>query len=81
MLILSGRQIMIDYSPFWKTLEKSNENWYTLTNKHHLSHSTLHRLKHGQDISMKTINDLCRILDCQVQDIAQYIQSDTDQTL
>lgn len=72
---------MIDYSPFWKTLEKSNENWYTLTNKHHLSHSTLHRLKHGQDISMKTINDLCRILDCQVQDIAQYIQSDTDQTL
>lgn len=31
---------MIDYSPFWETLEKSNENWYTLTNKHHLSHST-----------------------------------------
>ena len=37
---------MIDYSPFWNTLEKSNENWYTLTNKHHLSHSTLHRQKH-----------------------------------
>nr|WP_244324777.1 helix-turn-helix domain-containing protein [Sporofaciens musculi] len=29
-----------------------------------MSHSTLHRLKHGKDISMKTVNDLCRILDC-----------------
>jgi DNA-binding Xre family transcriptional regulator len=72
---------MIDYSPFWATLEQSSENWYTLTSKHHLSHSTLHRLKHGQDISMKTINDLCRILDCQIQDIAQYVPSDDDQIL
>lgn len=70
---------MIDYSPFWKTLEKSDENWYTLTSKHHMSHSTLHRLKHGQDISMKTINDLCRILNCQIQDICVYIPSDNDQ--
>lgn len=40
---------MIDYSPFWKTLEDSNENWYTSTNKHHMSNSTLHRLKHNTD--------------------------------
>lgn len=60
MLILIREKVgksMIDYSPFWNTLERSNENWYTLTNKHHLSHSTLHRLKHNKDISMKTIND------------------------
>ena len=72
---------LIDYVPFWQTLENSDENWYTLTNKHHLSHSTLHRLKHGQDISMKTVNDLCRILNCQIQDICQYIPSDDDQAL
>lgn len=72
---------MIDYSPFWKTLEKSNENWYTLTNKHNLSHSTLYRLKHNQDISMKTINNLCRILNCKIQDIAIYVPSDTNQPL
>jgi len=72
---------MIDYSPFWKTLEASPENWYTLTTKHHLSHSTLHRLKHNRDVSTKTLNDLCRILNCQIQDIIQYIPSDTDQPL
>ena len=72
---------VIDYSPFWKTLEESNENWYTLTNKHHMSHSTLHRLKHNKDVSTKTLNDLCRILNCNIQDIITYIPSDTDQPL
>lgn len=72
---------MIDYSPFWKTLEQSDENWYTLTTKHNMSHSTLHRLKHNKDISTKTINDLCRILNCNVQDIMTYIPSDNDQML
>lgn len=72
---------MIDYSPFWKTLERSDDNWYTLTAKHHLSNSTLHRLKHNKDISMKTLNDLCRILNCDVQDICRYIPSNEDQPL
>lgn len=72
---------MISYSPFWKTLEESEENWYTLTKKHNLSDSTLHRLKHNKDISTKTLNDLCRILHCRVQDIVEYIPSDKDQKL
>lgn len=72
---------MIDYSRFWKTLEQSNENWYTLTKNHKLSHSTLSRLKHNQDVSMKTINDLCRILNCRIEDLAEYVPSDQDQPL
>ncbi len=72
---------MIDYSPFWETLRKSTENWYTLTNKQHLSHSTLHRLKHNKDVSTKTLNDLCRIINCDIKDIVRYIPSDKDQKL
>lgn len=72
---------MIDYSPFWYTLEKSEENWYTLTNKHRMSHSTLHRLKHNKDVSTKTLNDLCRILNCRIEDIVQYITNENDQIL
>ena len=78
---IEGGLHVIDYFPFWKTLEKSSENWYTLTNKHHLSHSTLHRLKHNKDVSTKTLNDLCRILDCDIKDIVRYIPSDKDQKL
>jgi DNA-binding Xre family transcriptional regulator len=72
---------MIDYSPFWETLDKSNENWYTLTKKYRISPITLSRLKHNKDISTRTINDLCRILDCKVEDVLLYVPSDDDQFL
>lgn len=32
----------------------------------------------GKDISMKTINDLCHILKCQIEDICKYTSSDND---
>lgn len=72
---------MIDYTPFWETLKRSEENWYTLTTKYNLSNSTLHRLKHNKDVSTRTLNDLCRILHCNIQDIVTYIPSDEDQPL
>lgn len=72
---------MIDYSPFWKTLERSDENWYTLKTKHHISDSTLSRLRNNKHISMTTINDLCRILNCSIPDICEYVPSDEDQPL
>lgn len=37
--------------------------------------------KHNQDISMKMINDLCRILNCQIQDICVYVPSEQEQVL
>lgn len=64
---------MIDYEPFWNTLEKSKENWYTLTNKHNINPATLHRLKHGKPVSTVTIDSLCKILDCNVEDIMKYV--------
>ena len=81
LIRVKGAAHMISYSPFWKTLENSDENWYTLTKKHPMSHSTPHKLKHNMDISTKTVNDLCRILNCRIQDIAEYIPSEDDQTL
>lgn len=81
ILLWIGVYKMIDYSPFWETLSKSEENWYTLTHKHKMSHSTLHRLKHNEDVSTRTLNDLCRILNCSISDLVQYIPSDTDQLL
>jgi putative transcriptional regulator len=72
---------LIVYKPFWDTLEKSKESWYTLTKKHNISSGTLSRIKNGKDISTKTLNDLCRILDCRVEEILQYIPSDNDQKL
>lgn len=72
---------MIDYSPFWITLKNSNESTYTLINKHHVSSATIDKLRNNKPITTTTLNDLCRILDCNVQDILTYVPSDSDQTL
>ncbi len=69
---------MIDYTPFWETLENSKENWYTLTEKHGIGNYTLTRLKHNQDISMQTLNKFCKIFNCQVQDLIRYIPDDEE---
>ncbi|MGI6079650.1 MAG: helix-turn-helix domain-containing protein [Candidatus Avilachnospira sp.] len=38
-------------------------------------------LKHNLDVSAKTLNDLCRILDCRIEDVVKYVPSDKDQPL
>ena len=72
---------MIDYSPFWETLKKSSESTYTLINKHHISSSTLDKLRKNKPLTTTTLNDLCRILNCDIQDICKYTPSDSDQIL
>lgn len=72
---------MIDYSPFWNILEHSDENWYTLSKEHQISASILYRMKHNRDISMSTVDRLCRIFHCQPGDLMTYIFSENDQTL
>ena len=80
-MLLLGVDYMIDYLPFWSTLEHSTENTYTLTAKHKLSSSTIDRLRHNKDLSTKTLNDLCRILNCRIEDICIYVPSEYDQQL
>lgn len=72
---------MIVYVPFWETLKKSGETTYTLIKNHHISSSTVDKLRKNKPINSTTINDLCRILACSVEQIMQYIPSDDDQIL
>lgn len=65
---------MISYNPFWETLKKSEESTYTLIHKHNISSSTIDRLRKNKGISTQTIDDLCRVLKCRVEDILVYIQ-------
>ena len=72
---------MIIYEPFWKTLKESDESSYTLIYKHKISSNTLCRIRKNQPLSTVTINDLCRILNCNVENIIKYIPNDNDPKL
>ena len=64
---------MISYRPFYETLFKKGITEYHLIFKQGLSANTLHRMKHGEAISTKTLNVLCEILQCTVSEIIEYV--------
>lgn len=72
---------MISYQPFWDTLRKTGESTYTLIKNHHISSSTIDKLRNNKPLTTTTINDLCRILNCSVEEIMEYIPSEDDQIL
>ena len=67
---------MISYQPFYDTLFKKGITEYQLIYKQGLSANTLHRMKHGEAISTKTLNTLCEILDCEVCEIINYVREE-----
>lgn len=72
---------MIVYDRFWATLKKSSQSTYTLIKDHRISSSTIDKLRKNKPLNTTTINDLCIILECRVEDIMEYVQSDDDQRL
>lgn len=65
---------MISYEPLWKTLKSKGISTYCLIKTFHMSTGTLHRLKHGKHITTQTLNDLCNILDCGVDEVIVYVK-------
>ncbi len=63
---------MITYEPFYKTMKSRGMTTYKLITEHNISRSLIDRLKHNKPITTVTLNDLCKILDCEVSDIAEY---------
>lgn len=64
---------MIVYTPLWKTMEKKGFTTYTLRVKHEMSGSTVQRLRKNMPVSTITLDDLCKLLDCPLSDIAEYV--------
>ena len=64
---------MISYAPFYKTLQEKGMTTYKLIKEYGISRSLLDRLKHDKPITTVTINDLCKYLDCNVEDIIEYV--------
>ena len=68
---------MISYEPMWETMRRKKITTYSLIKDYHFSKGTLDSLKQGRNISTMTLNDICRILDCRVEDVLVYIPDNT----
>lgn len=71
---------MISYAPLWATMKRRGATTYTLRNKgedENISGSTMLRLQHNLSVSTNTLNTLCKILNCALPDVAEYIPDET----
>lgn len=65
---------MISYEKLWETMKKKGVTQYALIKTHGVSPAQITRLKRNESVSTHTIGVFCRILDCNVEDIMQYIK-------
>ena len=65
---------MIKFDRLWETMKKKNVSTYQLREKCGIDSKTVRRLKANENIETKTLDRLCRVLDCSLEDIAEYVR-------
>lgn len=64
---------MISYKKFWNTLKRKNISTYQLIEKYNISSNTISRIRKDEYLSLRTIDDFCKILNCKIQDIVEFV--------
>lgn len=63
---------MIVFDKLWQTMKEKNVSQYQLIKNHGFSTGQLDRLRKNHNVNSYTLNSLCEILDCRLEDIAEY---------
>ena len=63
---------LITYDKLWITMKKKNISQYKLINEYHISAGQLSRLRKNAHVSTHTLDTLCNILDCRIEDIMTF---------
>lgn len=64
---------IISYRPLWETIEKKGISQYALL-KCGIDNKTLDSLKKGKNITLLTLEKLCRIIECTPDEIVEFIE-------
>ena len=66
---------MISYEPLFKTMKDRGITSYRL-GKLGFPLSNYYAMRHGENISTHTLNQLCKLLQCRVEDVIEYVEED-----
>ena len=67
---------MILYDKLWNVMKEKGISQYALIKNYHISPAQITRLKRNESVSTHTIEMFCKILDCNVGDIVEYIKDE-----
>lgn len=63
---------MMSFEPLWNTMKQKNVTTYKLIKDYNMSRGMLDKLKHNRNETLETVERLCEILDCRVEDVIVY---------
>ena len=67
---------MIRYDRLWETMKQRGVSQYALYTHHNINRSQLDRHRKNKNVETNTIDRLCNILHCRVEDIMEHIPDD-----
>ncbi len=63
---------MIVFDRLWSTMKERGVSQYKLIKEYKISTGQLDRLRKNENVNTYTLDQLCRILNCRLEDIAEY---------
>lgn len=63
---------MIVFDKLWETMEKKGASTYLLREKGGIDSKTIRRLRANENMETKTLDKLCKVLQCSLEDIAEF---------
>ena len=63
---------MIVFDRLWETMKKRGISQYKLIHEYKISTGQLDRLRKNQNVNTYTLDQLCKILQCNLEDIAEF---------
>lgn len=67
---------MIVYDKLWKTMSEKGMTTYMLREKCGIDSKTIRRLRANENMETKTLDKLCKALDCRLEDIAEFVKDE-----
>ena len=68
-----GGEVVIIFDKLWDVMKEKGVSTYQLREKCGIDSKTVRRLRANDNMETKTLNKLCTVLDCRLEDIAEYI--------
>ena len=65
---------MVDYSPLWDTMRKLEITQYMMLQDKVLDNHTLDRLKKNMNITLITLERICKYLNCTPNDVIHFTE-------
>lgn len=70
---------MIKYDRLWETMKKRKITQYDLYTHYGINRSLLDRFRKNKNVSIATLDKMCDILNCNIEDIVEHVSDEVDE--